>query len=90
MRSQAKDASAVQCSTRGRKNRLPRAASGIPQRGDRHQPLPWVTKVGDSERFTVQAISTLVVIDQGRVVTRRSGAAPVPALGEWGDDALAA
>ncbi|WP_239129289.1 thioredoxin family protein [Sinosporangium siamense] len=43
-----------------------------------------------SERFPVQAISTLAVIDQGRVVTRRSGAAPAPALREWVNDALAA
>ncbi|GII94178.1 thiol reductase thioredoxin [Sinosporangium siamense] len=146
MRSQTKDASVVQCSKCGRRNRPPRAASGIPQCGDCHQPLPWVTKVGDgdfsevveaaripaavnlwapwggrpcrmvspaleqvaadlagrlklvkvneaprlSERFPVQAISTLAVIDQGRVVTRRSGAAPAPALREWVNDALAA
>ncbi|GII62825.1 hypothetical protein Skr01_29100 [Sphaerisporangium krabiense] len=43
-----------------------------------------------SERFTVQAIPTLVVIDQGRVLTRRSGAAPAPAPREWVDHALAA
>ncbi|WP_326825799.1 thioredoxin [Streptosporangium sp. NBC_01756] len=147
MRSQTKDAGVVQCSRCGRKNRLPRAASGIPRCGHCHQPLPWVTEAGDddfsevveaaripvvvdfwapwcgpcrmvspaleqvaadlagrlklvkvnvdeaprlSERFTVQAIPTLVVIDQGRVLTRRSGAAPAPALREWIDDALAA
>ncbi|MEZ0074152.1 thioredoxin [Planotetraspora sp. GP83] len=147
MRSQAKDASVVRCSKCGRKNRLPRVASGIPQCGDCHQPLPWVTEAGDddfsevveaaripvvvdfwapwcgpcrmvspaleqvaadlagrlklvkvnvdeaprlSERFAVQAIPTLAVIDQGRVVAQRAGAAPAPALREWVDDALAA
>ncbi|GAA1282484.1 thiol reductase thioredoxin [Planotetraspora silvatica] len=147
MRSQAEDASVVRCSKCGRKNRLPSAASGIPQCGDCHQPLPWVTEAGDddfsdvveaarmpvvvdfwapwcapcrqvspaleqiaadlagrlklvkvnvddaprlSERFAVQAIPTLVVIDQGRVVTRRAGAASAPALREWVDAALAA
>jgi thioredoxin 2 len=42
-----------------------------------------------SERFAVQAIPTLVVIDQGRVVTRRSGAAPAPDLRGWVEHALA-
>ncbi|MFC7382241.1 thioredoxin [Sphaerisporangium rhizosphaerae] len=42
-----------------------------------------------SERFDVQAIPTLVVIQQGRVLSRRSGAAPAPALREWVDHALA-
>lgn len=147
MRSQAKDASVVACSTCGRKNRLPGTASGIPRCGECHQPLAWVTEAGDddfsevveaarvpvvvdfwapwcgpcrmvspaleqvaaelagrlklvkvnvdqaprlSERFTVQAIPTLVVIDQGRVVARRSGAAPADVLREWVDHALAA
>jgi thioredoxin 2 len=146
MRSQAEDASVVRCSKCGRKNRVPGTASGIPQCGECHQVLPWVTEAGDddfsdvveaarmpvvvdfwapwcgpcrlvspaleqvaadlagrlklvkvnvdeaprlSERFTVQAIPTLVVIDQGRVVTRRSGAAPAPDLREWVEHALA-
>ncbi|GII34955.1 thioredoxin [Planotetraspora mira] len=42
-----------------------------------------------SERFAVQAIPTLVVIDQGRVVTRRAGAAPAPDLRGWVEHALA-
>ncbi|MFF0311789.1 thioredoxin [Streptosporangium sp. NPDC004379] len=147
MRAQVRDASVVPCAKCGRKNRLPRAAPGIPRCGNCHQPLPWITDAGDddfgevveaaripvvvdfwapwcgpcrlvspaleqvaadlagrlklvkvnvdeaprlSERFTVQAVPTLVMIDQGRVVTRRAGAAPAPVLREWVDDALAA
>jgi thioredoxin 2 len=43
-----------------------------------------------SGRFGVQAIPTLLVMKQGKVVTQRAGAAPAPELREWVGDALAA
>ena len=36
-----------------------------------------------SQRFTVQAVPTLLLIDQGRVLARQAGAAPVAALRTW-------
>lgn len=41
-----------------------------------------------SRRFSVQAVPTLLVLDQGRVLRRQSGAAPVAALRHWLDEAL--
>ena len=41
-----------------------------------------------SQRFTVQAVPTLLVIDGGKVLARQSGAAPVAALRNWLDQAL--
>lgn len=41
-----------------------------------------------SQRFTVQAVPTLLVLDHGRVLARRSGAAPVAALRNWLDETL--
>lgn len=41
-----------------------------------------------SQRFTVQAVPTLLVIDRGKVLARQSGAAPVAALRNWLDQAL--
>lgn len=41
-----------------------------------------------SQRFSVQAVPTLLVLDQGRVLGRQSGAAPVAALRHWLDEAL--
>ena len=35
------------------------------------------------QRFTVQAIPTLLVLRQGQVVARQAGAAPAPALRAW-------
>jgi thioredoxin 2 len=35
------------------------------------------------QRFTVQAIPTLLVLRQGQVVARQAGAAPAPALRTW-------
>ncbi|HZA09679.1 thioredoxin [Mycobacterium sp.] len=36
-----------------------------------------------SQRFTVQAVPTLLLIDHGRVLARQAGAAPVAALRTW-------
>ncbi len=44
---------------------------------------------GVSRRFGVQGIPTLVVMDNGRVIARQTGAAPEPALRSWLDQALA-
>ena len=41
-----------------------------------------------SERFTVQAVPTLMLLRDGRVVARRAGAAPSQVLREWVDGAL--
>jgi thioredoxin 2 len=41
-----------------------------------------------SQRFSVQAVPTLLVLDGGQVVARQSGAAPVAALRSWLDEAL--
>jgi thioredoxin 2 len=41
-----------------------------------------------SQRFTVRAVPTLLVIDHGEVVSRQAGAAPVAALRSWLDSAL--
>jgi len=42
-----------------------------------------------SQRFGVQAIPTLLVLRGGRVAARQTGAAPLPALRTWVQDALA-
>ena len=41
-----------------------------------------------SERFTIQAVPTLILMRDGQVVARRAGAAPAPALRSWVDEAL--
>ena len=41
-----------------------------------------------SQRFTVRAVPTLLLIDHGKVVARQAGAAPVAALRSWLDNAL--
>ena len=41
-----------------------------------------------SERFTVQAVPTLMLLRDGRVVARRAGAAPTQVLRDWVDGAL--
>ncbi|WP_405584655.1 thioredoxin [Streptomyces sp. NBC_01190] len=48
-----------------------------------------------AERFEVQAVPTLLVLDHGRTIARQAGAAPAPVLRQWvadalGDDARAA
>ena len=41
-----------------------------------------------SQRFAAQAIPTLIVLRGGQVVARQTGAAPLPALRAWVDQAL--
>lgn len=41
-----------------------------------------------SERFGVQAVPTLLVLDHGQLLSRQSGATPVGALRHWLDQAL--
>lgn len=41
-----------------------------------------------SQRFQVQAVPTLLLMDRGRILARKSGAAPVTALRSWIDEAL--
>jgi thioredoxin 2 len=42
-----------------------------------------------AQRFSVQAIPTLIVMYQGEVIARQPGAAPLDALRRWLDDAIA-
>ena len=41
-----------------------------------------------SERFTIQAVPTLIVLRDGQVAARRAGAAPASALRSWMDEVL--
>ncbi len=41
-----------------------------------------------AQRFTVQAVPTLMVVHHGRVISRQAGAAPAAALRSWLEDAL--
>ena len=40
------------------------------------------------QRFTVQAIPTLMVLREGKVIARQAGAMPLPALRDWVQAAL--
>jgi thioredoxin 2 len=42
-----------------------------------------------AQRFSVQAVPTLMVMYRGEVIARQPGAAPVEALRRWLDDAIA-
>jgi thioredoxin 2 len=42
-----------------------------------------------AERFTVQAVPTLLVMKGGNVIARQAGAAPAAVLRRWVDEALA-
>jgi thioredoxin 2 len=42
-----------------------------------------------SQRFTVRAVPTLLLMHHGQVLARQSGAAPVAALRNWVDESLA-
>ncbi len=41
-----------------------------------------------SQRFAVRAVPTLLLLHNGQVLARQSGAAPLPALRAWVDDTL--
>ena len=41
-----------------------------------------------SQRFSVRAVPTLLLIDHGQLLARQSGAAPVAALRDWLDQAV--
>ena len=41
-----------------------------------------------SQRFTIRAVPTLLLIDHGQLLARQSGAAPVAALRDWLDRAV--
>ncbi|MFF4977147.1 thioredoxin [Streptomyces sp. NPDC001083] len=41
-----------------------------------------------AQRFQVQAVPTLLLLDGGEVISRRTGAAPAPALREWVEESL--
>lgn len=41
-----------------------------------------------AQRFSIQAVPTLLLLHYGRVIARRSGAVPLQALRGWLDDAL--
>ncbi|MEV0702224.1 thioredoxin [Saccharopolyspora sp. NPDC050389] len=43
-----------------------------------------------SQRFTVQAVPTLLLLDRGRVIARQAGALPAPALREWVEQGIGA
>ncbi|MCD0485518.1 thioredoxin [Streptacidiphilus sp. ASG 303] len=41
-----------------------------------------------SQRFEVQAVPTLLVLDKGRAVARQTGAAPAPVLRQWVEQSI--
>jgi thioredoxin 2 len=43
-----------------------------------------------ARRFEVQAVPTLMVMHHGKVIARQAGAAPVPVLRRWLDEAVSA
>jgi thioredoxin 2 len=43
-----------------------------------------------AQRFAVQAVPTLMVMNRGQVIARKPGAAPAAVLRKWVEDALAA
>jgi thioredoxin 2 len=42
-----------------------------------------------SQRFQIQAVPTLLIMDKGVVADRKTGAAPAPALRSWVEEATA-
>jgi thioredoxin 2 len=54
----------IKCLVCGKKNRVPAAASGIPQCGNCHSPLPWIADAGDDRyRDVVEESSLPVLVD---------------------------
>jgi thioredoxin 2 len=43
-----------------------------------------------SQRFEVQAVPTLLVLDKGQTIARQAGAAPAPALRQWVENSIMA
>ncbi|GAA5700939.1 thioredoxin [Streptomyces avermitilis] len=43
-----------------------------------------------AQRFQVQAVPTLLLLDKGEVIARQAGAAPAPALRKWVEESVAA
>ncbi|MFF3364974.1 thioredoxin family protein, partial [Streptomyces misionensis] len=43
-----------------------------------------------SQRFEVQAVPTLLILDRGETVARQAGAAPAPALRRWVEQSITA
>jgi thioredoxin 2 len=41
------------------------------------------------QRFTIQAIPTLMVVRRGEVIARQAGAMPLPMLRDWVEGTLA-
>lgn len=44
---------------------------------------------GLSQRFQVQAVPTLLLLDQGEAIARQAGAAPAPVLRQWVEETIA-
>jgi thioredoxin 2 len=54
----------IKCPVCGKKNRVPAAASGIPQCGNCQSPLPWIAAAGDDGyRDVVEESSLPVLVD---------------------------
>lgn len=51
-----------QCNNCGRKNRVPAEASGRPQCGQCHAPLPWITDASDDDFAAVADQATIPVV----------------------------
>lgn len=58
----ATDKTTVTCPSCGKRNRIPKAASGTPRCASCHAPLPWLTEAGDGEFDEVAAHSPLPVL----------------------------
>jgi thioredoxin 2 len=50
------------CPSCGRRNRVPAAATGTPQCGNCHQPLPWIVNSGDDSFAEVAEKSSVPVL----------------------------
>jgi thioredoxin 2 len=52
----------VRCEHCGRKNRVPKAASGVPRCGNCHSPLPWIVDAGDDDFVEVADAAAIPVL----------------------------